>query len=181
MSNLKISSNVLVLVAALSLVGCVGESRVEKATAEMETIRNQPALPVPPPPVFPPIPSYAYGAFAMKSPFISTSLANEMRVMAGRRVYPNPNRIKQPLESYPLEDLIMKGTMYRPGVGIVALILSKDGEITPVQRGNYLGENSGRVVNITTNQISIVEIVPDGQDGYVERPRTMVLRDAAVK
>lgn len=173
---------VAVLSASVALVGCIGEeSRYDKADRAINDIRSAPPLPVPPPPVFPPIPSYSYSSFSMKSPFISTSLANELRVMAGRRVYPNLSRTKQPLEAFPIEELVMKGTMYRSGVGTVALIQSKDGEITPVQRGNYLGENHGRVTDITSNQITVMEIVPDGQDGYIERPRTLVLRDDATK
>ena len=38
-----------------------------------------------------------------------------------------------------------------------------------------MGMNQGRIVGISPTQIDLVEIVPDGRDGYVERPRTLVL------
>jgi type IV pilus assembly protein PilP len=38
-----------------------------------------------------------------------------------------------------------------------------------------MGKNHGRIVAINPNQISLLEIVPDGQDGYIERPRTLIL------
>ena len=57
----------------------------------------------------------------------------------------------------------------------IALIQTPDRQIERVQVGNYLGMNQGRVVKISPTQIDLVEIVPDGRDGYVERPRTLVL------
>jgi len=55
------------------------------------------------------------------------------------------------------------------------LIQTPDGEIERIQRGSYMGMNHGRVINITPTQIDLVEIVPDGREGYVERPRSLVL------
>lgn len=38
-----------------------------------------------------------------------------------------------------------------------------------------MGVNHGRVVKITPTQIDLVEIIPDGREGYVERPRSLIL------
>ena len=46
-----------------------------------------------------------------------------------------------------------------------------------VQPGNYLGQNDGKVTDITTGKISLVEIVPDGLGGYIERPASLALAD----
>ncbi len=167
----------VILATTIVLVGC--ESRIDNAEMKMQEIRNQAPLPVEPPPVFTPIPSYAYSSFQLKNPFVPTSIANELRVMAGKRVYPNLSRPLQPLESFALEELLMKGTMRNISGGIVALIRSPDGEIQQVQKGSYMGKNHGRIVDINPSQISLVEIVPDGQDGYIERPRTLVLHGEA--
>ena len=94
--------------------------------------------------------------------------------MAGKRVYPNLARQLQPLENYALESLTMKGSMRQNGQ-ILALIQTPDGEIERIQRGSYMGVNHGRVVNITPTQIDLIEIIPDGREGYVERPRSLVL------
>lgn len=114
-------------------------------------------------------------AHQLKSPFLPSSLAAELRVMAGKRVYPNLSRQLQPLESYAIESLNMKGSMRSQSGQIVALIQTPDGEIERIQRGSYMGVNHGRVVHITPTQIDLVEIIPDGRDGYVERPRSLVL------
>lgn len=155
------------------MVGC--ESRTDQVQVKMQDIRSQAPLPVQPPPEFTPVPNYSYGGYQLKSPFIPTSLANELRVMAGKRVYPNLSRPLQPLESYALEDLIMKGTLRDASGNIVALIRTPEGELEKVQNGSYMGQNHGRVVSINPNQMELTEIVPDGQDGYIERPRTLIL------
>ena len=95
--------------------------------------------------------------------------------MAGKRVYPNLSRQLQPLESYAIESLNMKGSMRNQSGQILALIQTPDGEIERVQRGNYMGMNQGRIIEITPTRIDLLEIVPDGRDGYIERPRSLVL------
>lgn len=161
---------------AVALTGC--ESRLDLATQQMNDIRNKPPLPPEPIPTFSPVPTFPYSADRLRSPFIATSIVNQLSVMEGRRVYPNTKRTKQRLESYPLESLLMKGTMYSKTAGIEALIQTPDGYIETVSRGSYLGENHGRIVRITTNQIDLMEIVPDGRGNYIERPRTLILLQA---
>jgi type IV pilus assembly protein PilP len=46
-----------------------------------------------------------------------------------------------------------------------------------VQPGNYLGQNDGKVTEITGARINLVEIIPDGLGGYVERPASLALSD----
>lgn len=159
--------------AGLVLVGC--DSKIDAVNQKMAEIRNEPALPIEPAPVFSPVPLFNYSAHQLKSPFMPSSLAAELKIMAGKRVYPNFNRQPEPLESYALESLNMKGSMRGKTNETIALIQTPDRQIERVQVGNYLGMNQGRVVKISPTQIDLVEIVPDGRDGYVERPRTLVL------
>ena len=177
MTSKLISSIALSTCIALLMTGC--ESRTDQATMKLQEIRNQPPLPVQPPPEFTPVPNYNYSGYQSKSPFIPSSLDSELKIMAGKRVYPNLSRPLQPLEAYSLEQLFMKGVMRNAG-DIVALIQTPDGELEQVQRGSYMGQNHGRIVTITANQIELLEIVPDGQDGYIERPRTLILHSGAI-
>jgi type IV pilus assembly protein PilP len=132
-------------------------------------------LPIEEKPDFPPVPTYDYAAQQLKSPFLPSSLAAELKTMSGKRVYPNKSRTLQPLEYYPLESLNMKGSFRNAAGKIAALIQAPDGEIERVQVGSYLGTNHGRITRIAPTQIDLVEIIPDGRDGYVERPRSLVL------
>lgn len=170
MKNWKISFGLLTLIA---LTGC--ESRIDAVNQEMANIRSQPPLPIEPAPVFNPVPTFNYSAQQLRSPMLPNSLANELKIMSGKRVYPNFSRPAQPLESYTLESLNLKGSMKGKNGQILALIQTPDGEIERVQRGNYMGVNQGRIVNITPTRIDLLEIVPDGREGYIERPRSLVL------
>lgn len=173
----KIGFKFALISVAVALAGC--ESRTDQVQVKLQEIRNQAPLPIQPPPTFTPVPNYSYGGYQLKSPFIPTSLADELKVRAGKRVYPNLSRPLQPLESYALEELIMKGTMRDAAGNIVALIKTPDGELEKVQKGSYMGQNHGRIITINPNQMELLEIVPDGQDGYIERPRTLVLHGGA--
>jgi type IV pilus assembly protein PilP len=170
---MKMQKISLSLMLGLMLVGC--DSRIDAVNEQMANIRNQPPLPIEPAPIFPPVPTFNYAAHQLKSPFLPSSLAAELKIMSGKRVYPNLSRQLQPLESYAIESLNMKGSMRSQSGQILALIQTPDGEIERIQRGSYMGVNHGRVINITPTQIDLVEIIPDGREGYVERPRSLVL------
>ncbi|AWL27775.1 pilus assembly protein PilP [Acinetobacter defluvii] len=158
---------------AALLVGC--DSRIDAVNQQMAAIRSQPPLPIEPAPTFDPVPSFNYSAQQLRSPFLPSSLANELKIMSGKRVYPNFSRQPQPLESYALETLSFKGSMKSNNGKIVGLIQTPDKEVERVQTGNYLGMNQGRIISITPTRIDLLEIVPDGRDGYIERPRSLVL------
>ena len=113
--------------AGLVLVGC--DSKIDAVNQKMAEIRNEPALPIEPAPVFSPVPLFNYSAHQLKSPFMPSSLAAELKIMAGKRVYPNFNRQPQPLESYALESLNMKGSMRGKTNETIALIQTPDRQI----------------------------------------------------
>lgn len=169
----------IVFAVIILLTGC--DDRIAVVQAEMDKIRNQSPLPIDSAPVFTPVPMYDYAAQQFRNPFLPNSLALELKTMSGKQVFPNFKRQQQPLESYELEKLTMKGSLRNNRGEILALIKTPDGQIEQVQRGNYLGTDQGRIVKITPTQIDLIEIVSDGRDGFVERPRTMVLVNAGLQ
>jgi len=70
--------------------------------------------------------------------------------------------------------LVMVGTLERGG-RTWALVRDELDNITRVTSGNYLGRNHGRIVGITEAQIDLIEIVPTGSGGWMERPQTIVM------
>jgi len=46
-----------------------------------------------------------------------------------------------------------------------------------VQVGAYLGQSDGRVTAINEDRVELVELVPDGAGGWLERPATILLED----
>ena len=165
---MKIKQITLYVLACTVLVGC--DSRIDAVNQEMANIRNQ--LPIEPAPIFTLVPQFNYAAHQLKSPFMPSSLAAELKIMAGNGLSEfltcNHSKVMR-------EALNMKGSMRNNRGQILALIQTPDQQIERVQVGNYMGMNQGRITHISPTQIDLVEIVPDGREGYVERPRTLVL------
>lgn len=172
---MKLKLIILPLASVIFLVGC--SSRIDVVNQKMQEIRQQPPQPLPPAPVFLPVPSFAYSAQQLRSPFLPPSLALELKVMAGRTIRPDLSRPPQFLEQFPIESLIMKGTLKRSDSALYGLIQAPEGGVVRVEKGNYVGKNYGRIVDISPSQITILEIVPNGRDGFVERPRNLVMID----
>lgn len=172
---MKLKLLTITILGTVLLTGC--SSRLDVVNEQMQQIRNQPPQPVPPAPVFLPVPSFAYSAQQLRSPFMPPSLAMELRVAAGRQIMPDLSRPPQYLEQFPIEALVMKGTLRRSNGSLYGLIQAPEGGVVRVEKGNYLGKNYGRIVDISPSQISVIEIVPNGRDGFVERPRNLVMID----
>lgn len=169
-------SRFLVVIAAVSLVGCFGGDE-EDVRVRVEAIKAKPRGRIEPPPEFTPMPTFTYAAHQLRSPFAPPEAFEQVKVSVGRKVVPDLNRAQEYLERYNIEVLRFTGHIQRPGGPLYALIQDGEGATQRVKVGNYLGKNHGRIVEITPTQVSIIEIVPDGRDGWVERPRSLVLAE----
>jgi type IV pilus assembly protein PilP len=78
------------------------------------------------------------------------------------------------LENYPLDTLKLVGTLRQSG-RTYGLLQTKDGLVHRVLPGNHVGQNDGRITTISDSRISVVELVPNGTGGYVERPASIQL------
>jgi type IV pilus assembly protein PilP len=166
------------VIAAMSvglLAGC--SAGFDDVQYQMEAIRQKPRGRIDPPPEFTPMPTYTYAAHQLRSPFAPPSAVNQVEMQATKAVEPDLNRPQEYLERFSLEALRLQGTMRRPDGPLFALIVDSNGGVQRVKEGNYLGKNQGRIVEITPTQVSIIEIVPDGRDGWVERPRSLTLSE----
>ncbi|EDY87072.1 type 4 fimbrial biogenesis protein PilP [gamma proteobacterium HTCC5015] len=81
---------------------------------------------------------------------------------------PNTNRRKEALEYFPLDSLLMVGTLKREGFRW-GLIKDSEGTVHRVRAGNYAGQNYGKITSITENQIEIVELVRNDNGLWEER------------
>jgi len=95
-------------------------------------------------------------------------------VGSGSKVRPDLNRPREPLEEYPLDSLRMVGILELKGTRW-ALIKTPDETIHRVRVGNYMGQNHGRITRITETQVDLIEIVPDGLGGWMERKAQVAL------
>lgn len=153
------------LAAAFALSGC-GDG-LDDIRQEIAKAKQRPGGRIPPLPEVRPYESYEYSKTSDRSPF-AQSVAGEDS--AGPR--PDTKRTREYLEQFPLDTMRMVGTL-RLGGANYGLVQTRDGLVHRVLPGNYLGQSDGRILAISDGRISLIEIVPDGLGGYVERPAAL--------
>ena len=155
------------VLAALVAAGCSGgQSDLQKW---IEATKKKPGGRIQPLPEVKPYETYVYAAANLRSPFQPQGPNS-----ANGQARPNSRRNREFLEGFSLDTLKMVGT-FKVGGSFYGLVQSKDGLVHKVQPGNYLGQNDGKVTEITGGRISLVEIIPDGLGGYIERPASLAL------
>jgi type IV pilus assembly protein PilP len=137
----------------------------------VEDVRARPAPPLEPLPVMQQFETFEYAAQTLRDPF-----SNAWSNADAGGLRPDPNRRKETLEQYPLDSLDMVGTIGK-GAGLVALVMGPDKVTYRVRPGNYLGQSDGRVTSVREDGVELVELVPDGAGGWLERPASLSLED----
>lgn len=155
------------------LGGCA--SNMNDLTQKVDQILARPGGKIEPIPEMKPLPKYSYVETKARTPFEPPVT---QKVNHGNGLTPDMNRPKEPLEMYPLDALSMKGIIVRGGT-TYALVRDGDGVIHEIQVGNYMGLNYGKVVSITSDKITLEEIVPDGQGGW--RKQTAIVQQKSNK
>jgi len=157
--------------AVLSLSGC--SNGMDALRKQVDEIKARPGEAIEPLPEIKPYESFAYNASNMRSPFVATPPARS-DLAAGVR--PDVKRPREFLEQFPLDTMRMVGTLQLNGRNY-GLVQGKDGLVHRVLPGNFVGQNDGRIVGISSTKISIIEIIPDGLGGYIERPAGLALTE----
>ncbi len=153
----------------VALASCSGaNSDLQKWVAE---VKARPAPPLDPLPVMQQFETFEYAAQTLRDPF-----SEEFNGSGGNGPRPDAGRRKQTLEQFPLDSLDMVGTLGR-GTGAVALVMAPDKVTYRVRPGVYLGQSDGRVTAVYEDRIELIELVPDGAGGWLERPATIALED----
>lgn len=159
---------VAVLVCLAALSGCTGGDADLREWVARE--KSLPGPPIPPLPVLKTFETFEYADQTMRDPF-SPSLEEMPTNASGPQPDKHP---KEPLEAYALDSLHMVGSI-GSGASIEGLVKDTEGTVHRVHRGNYLGQNNGKVVSITEAQIDLVELIPNGTGGWMERHATIAL------
>lgn len=172
-SSVKLMVLSFVAAGSLLLTGC--SDRVMVADEKMAEIRNSPAQPVEPPPQPELVEDYVYDANQLRSPFLPQSLLNlQNQIENDDGVTLDLTRVKEPLEEYELSQLVYHGMIVSPEGVQYGLVQRPDGLVQNVKVGDYMGVNNGRIVEITSTQINLIEIVPDNRGRYVEKPASLI-------
>jgi type IV pilus assembly protein PilP len=166
LSTLLRAAGIVIGFALLS--GCTsGDADLREWVAHEKA---QKGAPIPPLPVLKTFETFEYADQTMRDPF-SPSLEELPTAASGPQPDKHP---KEPLEAYALDALRMVGSIGQ-GASIEALIKDTEGTVHRVHRGNYLGQNNGKVVAISEAQIDLVELIPNGTGGWMERHATIAL------
>ncbi len=169
------------LAAAVSLVlaGCGREEHgdLKQELAELtKDFRGQ----VPPLPQVKPYEPVPYTSEGQVDPFrperLEVAQAARGTSATAAKLLEQEKRVKEPLESFPLESITMLGTITQDKE---TFALVKAGpNLYRVKKGNYMGQNFGVITGIDESQISLKELVQDSGGEWVERSSSLQLVEA---
>lgn len=158
----------LLIAAALLLGGCTrGMSDLRDWVAQQKAKRG---APIPPLPVIRTFETFTYTDQDKRDPFSPSE--DELNENSGPR--PDAGRPREPLEAFSLDSLKMVGTI-GSGSTMEALIKDPGGVIHRVHTNEYMGENYGRVTAVSADKVDLVELVSNGNGGWMERPASIAL------
>jgi type IV pilus assembly protein PilP len=158
-----------VCLGASALTGCT--SKDDELEQFIVDTKKEPGGRVEPLPELKPYESYTYESSNIRSPFMPGGSGSSSAALR-----PDSRRNREFLEQFSLDTLRMVGTL-RLADRTYGLVKTKDGLVHRVLPGNYMGQADGRVTEITPSKINVVEIVPDGLGGYIERPAALALNN----
>jgi len=171
------------LVIALScvvLVSCGGEQHSDLRQFVKDS-DNMPRGRIQPLPEVRPYEPFEYAAYDLISPFEPRKIesAKAKPPKKGGTIDPkllDPNRRKGPLEAFPLENLKMVGTLQQK-TEFFALIKTPDNNLYRVKSGDFMGQNFGRITDITESAVKLKELIQDSGNDWKEEERTLLLLD----
>lgn len=164
----------------LLLTGC-GSSSEDEIRQWMVDERNQtrPRVnPIPAPKQFRP---EAYTNATAMEPFSNQKLTQALKrdsaqvAANGALVAPELVRRKEPLEAFPLDTMVLVGSIFKAGQPVV--LVKVDNLLYQVKLGNYLGQNYGKVTKISETEVTLREIVQDAVGEWIERVATLQLQE----
>lgn len=176
LTSVGLYEHLLVIALLFLLGGCSRSDQNAGIRAFMEEVGQKPKSSMATMPEYDSYQAFTYSAADRRSPFEPPVVVSQIDVKQKKPtgVKPPVNHVRHELEQFNLASLSMVGTI-RQNNASWALIEDVDGNIHRVKVGDYLGSQWGRVENINDTRIDIIEIVSDGAQGYLRRPRTMVL------
>jgi len=163
--------------AIITLTGCA-ENNISDLSTFIADVKEKHKGQVEALPVISPYGTHEYTASQLRDPFRpSVSQVKEATLKrSSNGLKPNQVRNKEALERYTLQSLEMVGIMNNNGQNW-AIIKTPDNSVFRVKKGNYIGENNGKISRISESGIDLKEIVADGHGGWIERKNKLSLAE----
>jgi type IV pilus assembly protein PilP len=166
------STRLALCVAVMGMLAGCGND-LDELQAKVEQVKNAPGSGIEPLPEVKPYETYDYSAADQRSPFEAGIPAS---ANAPNAIRPDSSRPREFLEQFSLDTLRMVGTVRLRGK-LFGLLQTQDGLVHRVLPGNHVGQADGRIMAIEEGAISLIEIVPDGMGGFIERPAALALSE----
>lgn len=170
------------MLAALVLAGCSSsdQEELQQWMTEQRSQTRPKVQPIPEPKKFTP---QSYMQEAVTEPFSSQKLAQALKRESSQAtsnaglIAPELQRRKEALEAFPLDAMVMVGSVMRGGKPLA--LVKVDNLLYQLRLGNYLGQNYGRIQKITETEIVLREIVQDSAGEWIERTATLQLQEGS--
>lgn len=178
MSKLTKWLGVCVFSLLLSACGAANESELQQWMNEQKSQIHPKVKPIAEPKQFKP---ESYTLMSELEPFSLQKLTQALnkdssRVQSNQAlIAPELARRKDPLEEYPLDTIALVGHLTKAGQPVALVTVGK--LLYQVRVGEHLGQNYGRVMNITETEITLREVVQDAAGEWVERTASLQLQE----
>ena len=163
------------LMALLGLAACAGEQHSDLR----QFVKDSDSMPrgrIPPLPEVKPYEPFEYAAFDLTDPFVPRKIEAPKPSSIPGALQPPKDHRKGPLEAFPLENLKMVGTLQQQKQ-VFALIKTPDNNLYRVKTGDFMGQNFGRITDISESALKLKELVQDSGNEWKEEERTLLLQE----
>ena len=165
----------IVICTLLSLAACDASSD-ENLSEWMATVRrtaHSSPLTLPAPLT---MKTFIYEPAGQVDPFDTSKISMLLDISDHAGVRPDLKRSREPLESYPLDQFRMIGSLGRPGQSVALVEVGKI--LYQLRKGNHLGQDLGEVITIMDGSIEIEETIQEANGTWVKRRVQLSMREA---
>jgi len=165
----------IILCFLISLAAC-DSSNDENLSEWMATVRrtsHTSPLSLPAPLAMTPS---VYEPLGRVDPFDALKISMLLDLSDRAGVHPDLKRSREPLESYPLDQFRMVGSLGRPGHSVALVEVGKI--LYQLRKGNHLGQDLGEVITIMDGSIEIEETIQEANGNWIKRRVQLSMREA---
>lgn len=117
-----------------------------------------------------------YEPLGRVDPFDASKISMLLDLSDRSGVHPDLKRSREPLESYPLDQFRMVGSLGRPGHSVALVEVGKI--LYQLRKGNHLGQDLGEVITIMDGSIEIEETIQEANGNWIKRRVQLSMREA---
>ena len=168
----------LCVIGVLAACGSAPEDELQQWMAQQKREIHPKIKPISEPKQFKP---ELYTMVNEVDPFSSQKLTQALKKDAsqsasnGALIAPELARHKEPLEEFPVDAMVLVGSMVKAGKPVALVTVNK--LLYQVRTGDHLGLNYGLVTKISETEISLREIVQDAAGEWIERTASLQLQE----